>query len=52
MLLLNFLDNPFHSGVGGLKPIAMERSLRGLDEALPSIAHGIIPPCDAAGRAL
>ena len=28
LLLLAFLDNPFHSGVGGLKPVAMERSLR------------------------
>src|SRR5262245_55686945 len=34
LLLLNFLDNPFHSGVGGLKPVAMERSLRLTDEAL------------------
>jgi hypothetical protein len=50
LLLLAFLDNPFHSGVGGLKPIAMERSLRVIDEALPSIAPGIVPPCDAAGR--
>ena len=28
MLLLRGLDNPFHGGVGGLKPVAMERSLR------------------------
>ena len=27
MLLLNGLDDPFHGGVGGLKPVAMERSL-------------------------
>jgi Protein of unknown function (DUF4239) len=52
LLLLNFLDNPFHSGVGGLRPIAMERSLRVLDDALPSIAPNLVLPCDAEGRLL
>jgi hypothetical protein len=52
LLLLLFLDNPFHSGVGGLQPVAMERSMRVLDEALPSIAPGIVLPCDADGRQL
>ena len=28
MLLLHGLDDPFHDGVGGLQPVAMERSLR------------------------
>ena len=28
LLLLNGLDKPFHDGVGGLQPVAMERSLR------------------------
>ena len=26
LLLLSFLDDPFHSGVGGLQPEAMERT--------------------------
>ena len=26
LLLLQFLDDPFHSGVGGLQPVAMERA--------------------------
>ena len=26
LLLLNFLDDPFHGGVGGLQPVAMERT--------------------------
>ena len=26
MLLLSFLDNPYYGGVGGLKPVAMERT--------------------------
>ena len=25
LLLLQFLDNPFHAGIGGLRPVAMER---------------------------
>lgn len=52
LLLLAFLDNPFHSGVGGLKPVAMERSLEILDEALPLIAPGTVVPCDASGHPL
>jgi hypothetical protein len=52
LLLLVFLDDPFHSGVGGLQPIAMERSQRVLDQALPSFAPNITPPCDVEGRAL
>ena len=26
LLLLSSLDNPFHPGVGGLRPVAMERT--------------------------
>ena len=52
LLLLGSLDQPFHSGVGGLRPVAMERSLRVLDEVLPSFAPGVSPPCDAEGRPL
>lgn len=52
LLLLSFLDSPFHSGVGGLKPVAMERSLAALDEVLPSFAPGVVPPCDERGRPL
>ena len=52
LLLLSFLDNPFHGGVGGLQPVAMERSLRVLDEALPAVAPDTVPPCDEEGRAL
>jgi hypothetical protein len=52
LLLLWSLDRPFHPGVGGLKPVAMERTLRVLDELLPSFAPGLSPPCDADGRPL
>ena len=33
LLLIGFLDNPFHEGVGGVRPVAMERTLRIVDEA-------------------
>ena len=49
LLLLQFLDNPFHAGVGGLRPIAMERSLRIVDEALSAVGAEQALPCDAEG---
>ena len=52
LLLLGSLDQPFHSGVGGLRPVAMERSLRVLDDVVPSLAPGVSPPCDRLGRPL
>lgn len=52
LLLLGSLDQPFHPGVGGLKPVAMERSLRVLDDVVPSLAPGVTPPCDELGRPL
>ena len=50
LLLINVLDNPFHPGVGGLQPVAMERTLEIMDEVLPIIG-GVDPPCDARGVA-
>ena len=49
LLLLNGLDNPFHAGVGGLEPVAMERSLRMIDEALGAVQTQVQLPCDAVG---
>jgi hypothetical protein len=51
LLLLSFLDSPFQSGVGGLRPVAMERSLRIVDEALGATARNVTAPCDAEGNA-
>jgi hypothetical protein len=48
LLLLWFLDNPYHGGVGSLQPAAMERTL-GLLRQEANIAGGVEPPCDAAG---
>jgi hypothetical protein len=50
LLLLNFLDNPYHPGVGSLKPVAMERTLRILDQALPRVNVQVDAPCDESGR--
>jgi hypothetical protein len=50
LLLLGFLDSPFHDDVGGLRPVAMERSLRAVDEALADIGVEVPIPCDAEGR--
>jgi hypothetical protein len=51
LLLLHFLDSPFHTGVGGLRPVAMERTLRIVDQALGATGRTASIPCDAAGAA-
>jgi hypothetical protein len=48
LLLLWFLDNPYYGGVGTLKPVAMERTLKLLHEEA-TLVGGVEPPCDAAG---
>ncbi len=51
LLLLWFLDNPYHSSSGGLRPVAMERTIEQLDLAARAIRLELAPPCDAQGRA-
>jgi hypothetical protein len=51
LLLLNFLDKPFQTGVGGLQPVAMERALRIVDEALVAADVDVRIPCDEEGNA-
>jgi hypothetical protein len=48
LLLLWFLDNPFHGGVGSLRPAAMERTLELLKQET-KVSAGVEPPCDEAG---
>jgi hypothetical protein len=51
VLLLVFLDRPYHRGLGALKPVAMERTLQ-LLESETGIAGGRFPiPCDSNGAA-
>jgi hypothetical protein len=51
LLLLWFLDNPYHAGVGGLRPVAMERALRILDQEAAEVGGKVAVPCDARGIA-
>jgi len=50
LLLIHFLDTPFHSGVGGVRPVAMERTLRIIDQGLRAVRVQLTPPCNADGR--
>jgi hypothetical protein len=48
LLLLWFLDNPYHGGVGALRPVAMEGTLQLLQKEA-NVVGGVDAPCDAAG---
>ena len=48
LLLINVLDNPFTTNGGGLKPVAMERTLRVLAQQ-EAVSPDGPPPCDAKG---
>jgi hypothetical protein len=50
LLLLWFLDHPYHSGGGGLQPVAMERTLRLLQQERSRVT-GVTVPCDSRGVA-
>lgn len=50
LLLVAFLDDPVHDGVGGLQPTSMERTLRVIDEELIVLDLEVEPPCDPQGR--
>ena len=50
MLLLYALDHPFHDGVGGLQPVAMERTLNIIDEELAVIGVVDVDGCDPMGN--
>jgi ABC-type multidrug transport system fused ATPase/permease subunit len=47
LLLLQTLNHPFHSGVGGLRPTAMTRSLRLIDQVLPNVGANVRIPCNS-----
>ena len=49
LLLINFLDSPFRSGYGGLRPVAMERTMIILDQARAVVGESEPLPCDAEG---
>jgi sugar phosphate permease len=50
LLLLQFLDNPFHKGIGGLRPSAMTRTLKLIDQELTPTERPAALPCDGRGN--
>jgi hypothetical protein len=52
LLVLRVLDDPYHPGVGTLRPIAMERSLDALQQARDVLDLDASLPCDATGAPL
>jgi hypothetical protein len=51
LFLIRFLDSPYHAGVGGIRPVAMERTLRIIDEEIRIVGGNITFPCDERGGA-
>lgn len=49
LVLLSLLNDPFHGGVGGLRPVAMERTLQVIDQELEIAGRHQPAPCDARG---
>ena len=49
LLLLDFLDDPVHAGVGGLQPVAMQRTLSLIDQQLEVVGRSVTIPCDGTG---
>ena len=51
LLVIRFLDAPYTAGVGSLKPVAMERALKVMDQQRIIVGDASPVPCDAHGRA-
>ena len=52
LLLLQFLDHPFHEGIGGLRPVSMERAIKVIDQQLDAARLTLELPCDSVGNPL
>jgi hypothetical protein len=50
ILLIRFLDNPYRPGVGSVKPVAMQRTLRLLEQERRIVGDTTPIPCDVRGR--
>ena len=50
LFLIQFLDNPLHPGLGGLRPVAMERTIEIMDQAMALTGVEATPPCDELGN--
>jgi len=49
LLVLAALNRPYQQDIGGLRPVAMQRSLAILDEARATLGIDNPLPCDATG---
>ena len=49
LLLIRFLDTRSTRGSAACRPVAMERTLDVIDEALAAVGREVEPPCDAEG---
>lgn len=52
LLVIQLLNSPFHSGAGGLRPVAMERTLNLLEVQLAGLGERAPLPCAENGEAL
>lgn len=50
LLAIHALDNPYRAGLGSIKPVAMERSLRILEQARVELNDEAPIPCDDEGH--
>ncbi len=51
LILVGTLNRPYHEGVGAVQPVAMNRSLDYVDQALRLLGDSVQIPCDENGRA-
>jgi hypothetical protein len=51
LLVIGALDNPYRPGVGSIRPVAIDRALRILDEERAIVNEPASLPCDGEGRA-
>ena len=49
LLLLWFLDNPYHGGFGALRPVAMQRTIELLEQEADVAGSDFTIPCDEQG---
>jgi hypothetical protein len=50
LLAIYALDNPYRPGLGSIRPVAMERTLRILDQARAAVGDDAPIPCDERGE--
>jgi hypothetical protein len=52
LIAINALDNPYRPGLGSIRPVAMERTLRLIDQARAIVNQPEPRACDAQGTAI